>query len=267
MNAQQKAGEGRLNERSLSKLWNRALIAPILYLLVITAAELVTTFVNPIGGIIFHAVILFALLVHASLAFPRSSYKLYLSLCLAPLIRILSLSMPLTDIPQIYWYVIIAVPLLIATFLIIRMLRYRRFEVGLTLGKLPTQFLIGATGIAFGFIEYQILKPEPLLSAFNWWILPAALLLLVATGFAEELVFRGVMQRSSLEMMGIWGLLYVTVIFAVLHIGYKSAPDVFFVFAIGLFFALMVKKTGSLLGASLSHGLTNVFLYLIIPFL
>jgi hypothetical protein len=236
--------------------------------LAITGAELVTALVNPTGGVVFHTFILFALLLHAALVSPRPSSKLYLALSLVPLIRILSLSLPLADVPQIYWYLIIATPLLIATFIVILMLGYRPRDVGLTLNKLPLQLLIAMTGIAFGFIEYQILKPEPLIGALTLQgIMRPAIIMLIATGFAEELMYRGVMQRSSLEAMGTWGLLYITAIFAVLHIGYLSAVDVLFVFAIGLFFALMVKKTGSLLGVSLSHGITNIFLFLIIPFL
>lgn len=242
-------------------------MSAILYLLGIAAAELITALVDPVGGIIFHAFILLTLLSHASFA-PHPSRELYLSLSLAPLTRILSLSLPLANIPQIYWYIIIAIPLLIATFIVASMLGYRRTEVGITLRNLPLQLLIAATGVAFGFIEYQILKPDALIGALSLrGIMLPALIMIVATGFVEELIFRGVMQRSSLEAMGTRGLLYITAIFAVLHIGFLSAIDVLFVFAIGLFFAFTVKKTGSLLGVSLSHGITNILLYLIIPFL
>jgi LysM repeat protein len=67
--------------------------------------------------------------------------------------------------------------------------------------------------------------------------------------------------------LGKWAILYVTVVFAVLHLGYKSAVDVAFVFAVGLLFGWVVAKTRSLLGVSLSHGITNIALYLIVPFL
>jgi hypothetical protein len=42
---------------------------------------------------------------------------------------------------------------------------------------------------------------------------------------------------------------------------------VLFVFIVGLAFGLIVLRTGSILGVSLAHGLTNVTLYLIFPFL
>ena len=39
-----------------------------------------------------------------------------------------------------------------------------------------------------------------------------------------------------------------------------------FVMVVALFFGTVVKKTGSLLGVSLAHGITNSVLYLVAPF-
>jgi hypothetical protein len=90
---------------------------------------------------------------------------------------------------------------------------------------------------------------------------------LVFTGLLEEFIFRGLIQRSALENLGRRGLLYGAALFAVLHLGYRSALDVIFVFGVALFFGWVVVRTGSILGVTLSHGLTNVALYLFIPFL
>ena len=40
----------------------------------------------------------------------------------------------------------------------------------------------------------------------------------------------------------------------------------FFVLMAGLFFGWVVKRTGSLLGVSLAHGIANIGLYLVFPF-
>jgi len=42
---------------------------------------------------------------------------------------------------------------------------------------------------------------------------------------------------------------------------------VLFVFAVAMFFAWAVKRTGSLLGVTLAHGITNIMLFVVIPFL
>ena len=67
----------------------------VLHLIGITAAELVTALVNPLGGLTFHNLLLLALISHASLIPYHPLHRLYPALLLAPLIRVLSLSMPL----------------------------------------------------------------------------------------------------------------------------------------------------------------------------
>jgi len=92
-------------------------------------------------------------------------------------------------------------------------------------------------------------------------------LALIFTGFLEEFIFRGMMQQATIQTMGRLGLIYTSAVFAVLHIGYQSILDVIFVFVVGWFFALIVQKTHSIWGVTLAHGLTNISLFLIFPFI
>ncbi len=240
----------------------------LLYLVAIAAAELITALVNPLGGIVFHIVLLLGLISHASLAYRHPQHRLYLALALAPLIRLLSLSLPLPRFSQIYWYAIIALPLLVAVFAVMLRLGFRPRQVGLTLNKVPLQLVVALTGIPFGIAEFFILRPSPLVDSLAWGALALpSLILLVFTGFTEEVTFRGVMQRSANEVLGRWGWVYIAVLFATLHTGYLLVAEVAFVLVVGLFFGWVVQKTGSLLGVTLSHGITNIVLYLIVPFL
>ena len=68
-------------------------------------------------------------------------------------------------------------------------------------------------------------------------------------------------------MMGRFGLIYVALLFAVLHLGYHSLIDVLFVLFVGLLFGWLVWKTQSLLGVSLAHGIANISLYVMFPIL
>lgn len=239
----------------------------ILVLAAVVVAEVITALIDPLWGIVSHGVYMVLLILLGSFIQQRAHRNLCLSLSLAPMIRILSLSMPLAGFAPINWYLIISAPLIVATFVVIRMLKYRRSEVGLTFGWIPVQLAIAATGFILGVTEYFILRPEPLIASLTWQsFIPASLILLIGTGFAEEILFRGVMQKASLDVMGTRGLFYITAIFAALHIGYLSVVDIIFVFGVGIFFAWAVKKTGSILGATLSHGITNIMLYLILPF-
>jgi len=238
----------------------------ILYVMLIAVAEALTTFTDPVYGVSLHAIILISLLVLSALRPSGNPSSLFLSLSLAPLIRIVSLSLPLAYFPRYAWYLVAGLAVLLAALTLMRVEGLGFREVGVTLSSPLAQVAVGLTGIPFGIIEYYILRPEPLAvgSLFENALLAVALIFF--TGFAEELVFRGVMQRSAVEAFG-WkaGLLGVSVVFSILHMGWLSTLDVLFVFTIGLFFGFIAFKTGSIIGVSLSHGLTNVILFLLMP--
>lgn len=240
----------------------------VAFLVAITVAELVTSFGDVRVGMLIHTFILAALLLSSAFTAGEAHRGLLLALTLAPLIRILSLSMPLESVSLKYWYAVVAVPLLVGTAVVARTLNLSRQDLGLTVGSLRIQLLIACTGFAFGAMEYLILKPDPLIDSFSWGaVLLPALILLVGTGFTEELLFRGVMQSAARDVLGKGAIVYVSVLFAVLHIGYQSVLDVAFVFAIALLFAWLVVRTRSILGVTLSHGITNVMLFLVVPFI
>jgi hypothetical protein len=100
----------------------------------------------------------------------------------------------------------------------------------------------------------------------NWRdLILAALSLAIFTGFMEEIIFRGLLQSMAGLALGRWGLLYVALLFGALHIGYLSVADVVFVTAVGVAFGLVVRWSGSILGVTLAHGLTNITLFLVMP--
>ena len=252
------------------------MVRAIVYLLAIIAAEVFTVVSQPVLGIACHFVILLAVVIDSALIGKYYHGRLILSLSLVPLVRIISLSMPLADIPQLWWYPIIYIPLLTAAIVLARILEYKPRDIGFSfgnnLGLIPVQLLIGLMGIGLGIVEYLILASEPLVVDPTWqnaWL--PALVLLLSTGFVEEFIFRGVMQRAAVEAFGGWGIVYISLLFAALHIGWIEAAnplswvDIIFVFVIVLFFGWVVKKTRSLLGVTLCHGLTNIMLFIVAP--
>jgi membrane protease YdiL (CAAX protease family) len=253
----------------LASRLKKELSIPTAFLIAIILAEIITSLYSPTVGLALHALILVSLLVTATYTQERNpSGTLFLSLSLAPLIRILSLSLPLIYFPRILWFLVAGIPILAATLVLIRVLNLSRREAGITLNKPYTQVAIAFTGILFGLIEYLIMKPKPLIETFSLsqTILPS-IMIIFSTGFVEELAFRGVMQPIAIQNLGRnLGLIYVTAIFAALHIGNLSIMDLIFVFIVGLFFGYVVLKTKSLVGVTLSHGITNIFLYLVAPF-
>lgn len=238
------------------------------YLGLITLAEVLVAIWNPSLGMLAHTIILVLLTIHGALGRQQTFRRLALALTLAPLTRLLSLGMPLKDIPQLAWYPIIAVPLMIATWLVVRQLRVPRAALGLRAGNPLLQLMLVGCGMMLGYAEYLILKPPTLIGTFSWNTFAiAALTLTVSTGFVEEIIFRGVLQAVALPALGRWALVYVSLLFAALHIGYLSLTDVLFVFSVGLLFAYTAHWGGSIVGVSLAHGLTNVTMFLIVPYI
>ena len=238
-------------------------------------AEVITVFTDPITGIALHGITLLALFVASGfggrgerVADGPLSRLLY-SLALVPLIRIVSLTMPLGRFDQTYWFLAAGLPVFVAGVVIVGTLGIRPRDIGLRLTRRGTrlQVLIAAFGLALGFAEYQILRPDALIDdlTLRQFVLPA-LVIMFATGFLEEFIFRGVLQRLAEGVLGRSGLLYVSLIFAILHIGYRSATDFLFVLAIALLYGWVVRRTGSIIGVSVSHGITNITLFLVMPF-
>ena len=241
-----------------------------LYFTAILSAELLTVYLQPLVGVACHSMIFVVLLTQSAFVTESQQRNLMLALGLVPLIRIVSLSLPLVQLPQIYWYPIIYAPLLAATIVVMRIVGLKTDDVGLVRRDWPFQILVGlASGLAYGILEYMILEPEPLVTGFTLqqlWL--PAVILMAATGFVEELIFRGVLQRLARPVMGSWwGIIYVSLVFAVLHAGFLSLLDVVFVFFVAVFFAYTVERTGSLIGVALSHGIANALLYLVMPYM
>jgi len=239
------------------------------YLILITSAELLTNY-NQKLGIVFHVGIIFLLLIYASLEYSRVFSQFLISLTLAPLIRVLSLSMPIVQFSRMFWFILLSIPVFIAVFTCIWLQGLHPASLGL---RMPTSHLsleagVILLGLPFGLIEYQILKPSPL--ALNLRIpdiIVASLIFIICTGFLEEIVFRGLIQFNTMRVMGRWhGILFISTIFGVLHAGNLTPLDCLLAFFAGFIFSFVREKTGSLYGISLSHGLINIILFMVAPF-
>lgn len=240
------------------------------YFAALTLAEALTSHLSMVSpGLLLHGLLLMILLLQAAFTPRPAEQRLYLTLAFAPLIRLVSLSMPLRDVPRVYWYLLVGAPLFLSALLVGRYAGFSRTQLGLTARFLPVQLIFGAAGLGLGYIEYLILRPEPLAAGFTLaQVWQPAFILLIFTGALEELIFRGLLQSAFNATLGRFlGLLYVSALFAVLHLGYQSALDVLFVFAVALVFGLFTLLTQSILGATLAHGLTNISLFLVFPFL
>ena len=191
-----------------------------------------------------------------------------MALSLAPLMRVLSLSLPLAGRPLVEWYFWIGLMVYIGIFFTIAVSRISPNRIGVNMGKYPFQLFFGLIGIPLGLLEYFILRPDSLVPEFNLEaMLWPAFVLIIFTGVLEELLFRGLIQQAAITVYGRYGITFSAILFAVLHVGYGSLADVIFVFGVAILFGLVTHFSNSLLGVSIAHGLTNIGLLLVFPHL
>lgn len=272
------SGPGTAAERwGFSQLRGRpfAVLALVFYLGWLTGAELSVALVNPVLVFPLHGgLVLLAMLHLAGIERRRRDdgapaggmAPFLLAFMLAPLIRLISLTLPLAQIEAPYRYLFAGIAMSIGAVAVLRLSGMDRRDVGIAWRAGGWQLRVAIVAIPLGIVEYIILRPDAL-GPLPWAGagLAPALAVAFSTGFPEELVFRGVLQTAARPVLGRWNWLYVSAIFAVLHIGYLSVVDIGFVMLVGSLYGIVFERTRSILGISVSHGLANVILFFVMP--
>ncbi len=229
-------------------------------------------------GLTLHILLVFSLLFTAVYIQDRDiELSVFLvALSLAPLIRIFSLSMPRfwgSDVVHtLPWLAVVGIPLLTAAAAVAYVQQLPPWLLGLSINsyrELWVQVGLGLTGLPLGVFEYTILREQAWVCGDSLTqVVYGGLIIFFATGFAEEVIFRGILLRRAMELLGSrGGIVFVTLVFSAMHIFFRNGYDLTFVFGVGLLYALFVVKTKNLWGAIMSHTLANVMLYLIAPYL
>ncbi len=237
------------------------------FLVVIADAEVVTSFVHARAGLALYTAILASLIFYATIVTTCRAHELALSLTAAPLIRIVSLSLPLAYVPHVVWYPLVAAPLIAWVAVVVRRLGLSRREVGLQCGNLSAQTLLIGLGLALGPVAFRLLRPVSLdapSSARALWL--PALSLVLSTGLTDEAILRGILQSTARHVLGPWAVVYVALLGTALQIGFGSLAVLCFALGAGLLFGWIVERSGSILGAGLAHGATNVIWLLVMPY-
>jgi membrane protease YdiL (CAAX protease family) len=260
---------GRRFDRAGKAVFQHRVLITTAYLILVGAAELLTVYVAAYG-IALHAVILFTLSIHSALTISLDpDFSGFLAvLIIAPLIRILSLSTPLVQFSYITWFAIISIPVYIAIFTCVYIQNLKPDDIALARPKvkhIPLELGAILIAVPFGIAEYFILKPGALVAPRVEALIIPSLVMILCTGLLEELAFRGLMQYHATRTMGFSGIIFTSVLFGVLHIGNLTIFDVVLAGSVGFIYSLVVQKTGSLYGISVSHGIINIILFLIAP--
>lgn len=136
--------------------------------------------------------------------------------------------------------------------------------------KLIKFAVLGAIiAIPTGTIEYLILTPAPALPSFAFSQFTKDLIYMTFfVGLGEELLFRGLIM-NDLKRLFDWRIAVITqgVIFGIMHMTWRSVPEMFFTTTAGILLGYMYHKTGSLYGPISLHAVNNVVLVGVLPYL
>ncbi len=240
--------------------------AVIAYVVLIIGAEVVATTISPVTGAIIDGIVLVLL---ANLAYFIKTPELrntIPALALVPVMRILSLAIPISKISPIYWYILVGVPLLISALIIVRIHGLPSLKVKLSPVQWILQILFGLTGITIGILAAMVLPtPKVIIPHYSIdWIIAGAVILVIFNGFTEEIIFRGLVQDAFTDIFGGAGILLTSLMYASLYMGAVSPITILFFGLTGLLFAIWTRISHSLWGVILAHCLISIIFLLLI---
>ena len=229
----------------------------LVYGSLIVLAEAIIVLVNVAAGVLLQAAILIVVVSHH--AFARSPRDPVLPvLALVPLIRLLSIAMPIPGAASISTYVLVGVPALFGTLLAARAIGATRSDLGLGRpGSLTKTATIALIGLPLGLVARSVGGVSPMAIGDAHPVLFLVIVTLCVV-LLEELVFRGLLQRAATTRSRLLGIVTPNVLYAAMYFGSGSAAAVLFMGLTGSLFGWVVSRSGSLWGVIAAHVLMRL---------
>jgi membrane protease YdiL (CAAX protease family) len=236
------------------------LVALGAYVGALTAGEALNAFVGPVAAAGADGAILLVLLAHYVMG-GATDGRVFAALGLLPLLRLSGLALATEN--HILFLVVSGTPVLLAGVLAARGLELPGALALFDIRK-RSQWHVAlaaalAAVIAAPFVHVMpVARPHSVLA---WAV--AGLVVFVFVGLLEELLFRGVIQGALDPMLGAWSIPVADLLFAAAYLdsgspGFTAGMAVF-----GMACGWWVRRTRSLAGAAVAHGLVAVALLLL----
>lgn len=233
----------------------------------ICAAEVVLVFVHIGVGFLLHAIVLGAILYLQAKRSRSVDRGTLVPLALVPLLRILSLTMPLPGLAPMFWTGLVGVPLAVGAVLAARTLGFGPAELGLRATPWRSQVAIAALGLPTGLLAWLSGGSNGLVrgDATPFEILVVALLLVMFVAFTEEFVFRGVVQAGLSNAFGNGAIVLGTILYGSMYLGSMSFAYAALMTAVGLLHGVLADRTGSIVGVVASHAILVLGAFFVWP--
>jgi uncharacterized protein len=257
-------------------------VALPLYVGALLVAECLVALVDPLAGALVDAVALFVLANHLVALVPDAAGgsdamtrpgEVLEALALVAWMRLASLSLPLTNVPEAYWSIAVGLPVAAAAAMVTRVgvpeaelrsaladLRRREWT------NVEALWPAVAVGTGVSLAGYVLLDPPALASTASWpRLLAASVGVVLFAGVLEEVIFRGLLQSALRRVLGRPGVVLACVLYGAAYLGTDSVAAVVYFTLLGIAFAIHVERTDSLVDVAAAHGAVNLGLLVVWP--
>ena len=236
----------------------RIRIAVAAYSAAVVGAEALVLTGSFVLGALLHALLVLALLNH-HLALREREGKpadALLALALVPVLRLASLAMAEDDMGRVTRQLVVGVPLLVAAATAATLLRRPTRIAFLRPRSFVSQAALALLGLPLADLALRYADPDAALDdAGRVRLALTAVGFVVLVGYAEELIFRGVLQESLRAVVGPLTIPLATLLFAAVYASVRPLELLAAIVAAGLVFAFLVEWTGSVVGPGIAHGI------------
>jgi membrane protease YdiL (CAAX protease family) len=225
----------------------------------LVAAEALAAFGSPVTAAAVQGAMLLILLGH----YVAGGERALAALALVPLLRLSSLALASDD--PVRFHIVAGLPVLLAVGLAARALELdgilRLWEI-----RRRSQWHVALGALAVAGVLDLALHVGPLVPAAPLpRLLAAAAVVFVFAGVLEELLFRGLVQATMAPLLGPWAILVADCLFTATYLGAASGGYAATMAVFGLGCGWWARRTGSLAGAAIGHGLFAVGLLVLWP--
>jgi membrane protease YdiL (CAAX protease family) len=229
----------------------------------VIACQIIAVAAGEQTGAIFNASLVAVLAAAASFQRAAESARAaYVVLSLLPCLALARLVMPQNSIRSDLWELVIAAPIVAGSVLFMLTVNQGIRRTARRSPSVGWQLAIASLGAPAGLLAFGLAQALGDQQDVSTGVVMA--LVLFVAGAVDELLFRGVLQRSLEPIYGQNAFIIAALLYTAMLLG-SSAVTVVLGGFLGLIFGFLVIRTNALLTVALAHGLLNVVWLAVAP--
>jgi uncharacterized protein len=249
------------------RTWLAYLAGALIAELLLPVAPLGTALID--AAVVVLALSQFGWAQRSPLAIGDPGSRVLPAVALMPLLRLLSLTMPVPDLPRVAWVVLAGAPLLFAVPATARLAFMTLDEMALV--RISRDRISVAIALASGVVGFSLGRVVP--SGMDLpldtpvGIAISAAAVVACAAIPEELVFRGLLQPLMVDAIGPTAVVIAAVASGITYVGTGSLFAIAIMTATGLVYGWEVSRSRSLWAPIVGHSLLVVGALVIAPLL